>query len=47
MKGVEGTDRFVAQPAMAMFPFKVGLTAVGDVDRELVSWLRKAFDAAG
>ncbi|HEX3147219.1 MAG TPA: DUF4287 domain-containing protein [Gemmataceae bacterium] len=47
LKGVEGTDRFVAQPAMAMFPFKVGLTEVGDVDRELVTWLKRAFDGAG
>jgi hypothetical protein len=30
-----------------MFPFKVGLTSVGEVDRELMGWLRKAYDAAG
>lgn len=47
LKGAEGTDRFVAQPAMAMFPFKVGLTTVGEVDKELMTWLKKAFDAAG
>lgn len=47
LKGVEGTDRFIAQPAMAMFPFQVGLTSVGDVDKELLAWLKKAFDAAG
>lgn len=46
LKGVEATDRFVAQPAMAMFPFKVGLSSVADVDEELLSWLKKAFDAA-
>ena len=47
LKGVEGTDRFVAQPAMAMFPFKVGLSSVGEVDKELLTWLKRAFDAAG
>ena len=47
LKGVEGTDRLVAQPAQAMFPFKVGLTSVGEVDRELLTWLKSAFDAAG
>ena len=47
VKGVEGTVRFIAQPAIAMFPFKVGLTSVGEVDKELLTWLKKAFDAAG
>lgn len=47
LKGVEGTERLVAQPAAAMFPFKVGLTSVGEVDRELVTWLKSAFDEAG
>ncbi|MFO0934884.1 MAG: DUF5655 domain-containing protein [Gemmataceae bacterium] len=47
LKDAEATDRFVAQPAAAMFPFKVGLTSTTDVDKELVSWLKKAFDAAG
>jgi hypothetical protein len=46
LRGVEGTDRLVAQPARAMFPFKVGLTSVGEVDRELMTWLRRAYDAA-
>jgi hypothetical protein len=47
LKGIEGTDRLVAQPAKAMFPFKVGLTSVGEVDRVLLAWLKQAFDAAG
>jgi Domain of unknown function (DUF5655)/Domain of unknown function (DUF4287) len=47
LKGVKETDRLVAQPAQAMFPFKVGLTSVGEVDRELLSWLKSAFDVAG
>jgi len=47
LKVIEATDRLVTQPAMAMFPFKVGLTSVSEVDKELLSWLKKAFDAAG
>lgn len=47
LKGAKGTARLVAQPAQAMFPFKVGLTSAGEVDRELLSWLRQAYDAAG
>jgi hypothetical protein len=47
LKGVDGNDRFVAQPAMAMCQFKVGVSSVADIDKDLVSWLKKAFDAAG
>jgi len=47
MKGVAGTDRLVAQPAGGMCQYKVRLAAAGEVDKELVGWLRQAFDAAG
>jgi hypothetical protein len=47
LKGAIATDRLVAQPPKAMFPFKVGLSSVNEVDRELLNWLKKAFDAAG
>src|SRR5690349_21488534 len=40
VKGVEGTDRLVAQPAQAMFPFKVGLTSVSEVDRPYLTRFR-------
>jgi hypothetical protein len=40
LKDVEGNDRLVAQPERAMFPFKVGLGSVSEVDRS-------AFEAAG
>lgn len=46
LKGVEGTDRLVAQPERAMFPFKIGLTSADEVNPELVSWLKQAFDDA-
>jgi hypothetical protein len=47
LKGEDGTDRFVAQPAASMCQFKVGVSSVAEVDKELVSWLKKAYDAAG
>jgi hypothetical protein len=47
LKGATGTERLVTQPDRAMFPFKVGLSSVADVDRELLGWLRAAYDAAG
>lgn len=47
LKGVDGDDRFVAQPAASMCQFKVGVSDVKDVDKELVGWLKKAYDAAG
>jgi hypothetical protein len=47
LKGVEGTARLVAQPARAMFPFKVAVTSVAEVDGQLVAWLKRAFEAAG
>jgi hypothetical protein len=47
LRGIEGTDRLVAQPEKAMFPFKVGVASLAEVDKELLGWLKKAFDAAG
>jgi len=47
LKDVKGTKRFVEQPQPGMCQFKVGLTDVAEVDKELVSWLKKAYDAAG
>lgn len=47
MKGLEGTDRLIAQPAGGMCQYKVFLTAETEVDRELVAWLRIAYDNAG
>jgi len=47
MKGVEGTDRLVAQAPGGMCQYKVFLTGEGEVDPELVGWLRQAYEAAG
>jgi hypothetical protein len=47
MKGVEAGDRLVALPAGGMCQYKVRIEAPAEVDRELVGWLRRAYDAAG
>jgi hypothetical protein len=46
MKDVAATDRLVALPAGGMCQYKVRLATVGEVDRELVGWLRRAYDSA-
>ena len=47
MKDVAATDRLVALPAGGMCPYKVRLATAGEVDKELVGWLRRAYDSAG
>lgn len=47
MKGVDGTDRLIAQPAGGMCQYKVKLADAGEVDEALVGWLRAAYEQAG
>ena len=47
MKDVAATDRLVALPAGGMCQYKVRLATAGEVDKELVGWLRRAYDSAG
>ena len=47
MKGVKATDRLQELPAGQMCNYKVKLTEAGEVDAELMSWIRTAYDAAG
>jgi hypothetical protein len=47
MKDVPGTDRLLAQPAGGMCQYKVRLTTPGEVDAELIDWVRRAYDSAG
>lgn len=47
MKGVSATDRLVALPSGGMCQYKVRLGAAGEVDAELIGWLRHAFESAG
>ena len=47
MKGAEPTARLVAMPAGGMCQYKVDLTDIEDIDEELISWIRQAYDSAG
>lgn len=47
MKGVPATDRLNELPAGQMCQYKVKLTDVKEVDKELIGWIRQAYDGAG
>ena len=47
MKGVKGTERLVELPPGGMCQYKVAVTAPNEVDKELIGWVKQAFDAAG
>ncbi|MBL8207467.1 MAG: DUF4287 domain-containing protein [Blastocatellia bacterium] len=47
MKGVEGTERLLAQPPGGMCNYKVKLTSAAEVDAELIGWIAQAFQNAG
>lgn len=47
MKGVKASDRLQEAPAGGMCQFKVFLSGVDEVDRELMEWVRQAYDSAG
>lgn len=47
MKDVPGTARLAVQAPGGMCQYKVKLTDPGEVDAELLAWVRRAFDTAG
>jgi hypothetical protein len=47
MKDVPPTARLQAMPAGGMCQYKVKVTEAGEVDRELIAWVRRAYDSAG
>lgn len=47
MKGVKATDRLSELPAGQMCQYKVKLTDAKEVDKELIDWIRQAYDSAG
>jgi hypothetical protein len=47
MKGVPGTDRLVALPPGQMCQYKVRLSDAKEVDRELLGWIKTAYENAG
>jgi len=47
MKGIKPTARLEAVPPGGICQYKVKLTDANEVDRELIAWIRLAYDAAG
>lgn len=47
MKGADATDRLVALPAGRMCNYRVRIATVDEVDAELISWIRTAYQSAG
>ena len=47
MKGVEPTDRLTAMPPGGMCQYKVFLTSTAEVDKELLGWIKTAYDGSG
>lgn len=47
MKGVPGTARLQAMPPGGMCQYKVKVVDAKEVDAELVSWVRRAYESAG
>jgi len=47
MKDMKPTSRLTALPPGGMCQYTVDLTSPGEVDKELINWIRRAFDSAG
>jgi hypothetical protein len=47
LKGVGPTSRLIALPPGGMCQYKVNVTGAGEVDPELIAWIKQAYDAAG
>jgi hypothetical protein len=47
VKGVDATSRLQALPPGGMCQYKVKVVDASEVDKELIAWVRQAYDAAG
>jgi hypothetical protein len=47
VRGLKAGGRLVAMPDKSMCQYKIRVANVSEVDKELIGWIRKAFDAAG
>jgi hypothetical protein len=47
VKGLKADGRLVEQPEKSMCQYKVRVADVAEVDKELIGWIKKAYDAAG
>ncbi len=47
MKGVKAVDPLIELPAGQMCQYKVKLTSANEVNKQLIAWIRQAYDSAG
>src|SRR5688572_27481559 len=47
MKGIPATSRLVALPPGGMCQYKINVTDVGEVNEELLGWIKQAYQSAG
>ncbi len=47
MKGVKATARLLALPPGGMCQYKVNVTDAKEVDKELIGWIKQAYESAG
>lgn len=47
MKDVKATPRLLALPAGGMCQYKVNLTEAKEIDKELIDWIKLAYESAG
>lgn len=47
VKGLKPGGRLVEQPEKSMCQYKARVADLAEVDKELIGWIRKAYDAAG
>jgi hypothetical protein len=47
MKGVKGGERLVELPPGGMCQYKIAVTDPKAVDKELIGWIKQAYDSAG
>ncbi len=47
LKDVKGTSRLEPQPEKSMCQYKVKVSSEKEVDKELIGWIKQAFDGAG
>jgi len=47
LKGVKGTDRLLELPAGQMCQYKVKVSDAKEVDKQLIDWVRQAYESAG
>jgi hypothetical protein len=46
MKGVQATERLLKEPPGRMCRYKVKVTDSGEVDAELITWIKQAYESA-